>query len=467
MKKLGIGLIVGFAMFGVLVIPPAAVFAAAGEEEFKEADGEGNPSPLEPYKKVNRGTFIGSRGHAQDKFGALALTSTRAPLPRPGMKHQIGTTNVWISPDVILTGVYSDNVFKEHRDTATAFVFSVSPSLTVSRPVGQRGRLAAIYVAEVSRADQHSDELDHEVHYVSFDANLGLGAPRKLGLNLTHDIGQHVTAPNMRDDRVKRYWTNTTTLIAKADVGKSDVEFKYQHEAVDFADRHNRFDDMDSDSFQLTLAHPVGAKTAAFVRYRHQIVDNYGDASDNYLNWYGVGLKMEPSARVSGSVEVGYTERKFARRGNGERKNKGVATAGLLSYRATKKLTFMARIFRQINDTTNAQNNEGNGRSYKSSGVSLRTTYALTKELSPFVGGGYIKDQYDGRDPDVGADPNAGYGRRRRDDICSAEAGVQFRPRKVPNMVVGAMYEYGQNTSNVHKNSYRENKWTLSVAYVF
>ena len=465
MRKLCMGLTVGLVMVAVLAMLPSVGYAAEGGEGFTGGEEGAKSSALAPYAQVNRNSFIGARGHAQDKFGGWALVSTRAPLPRPGMKHSIG--RVLISPDVIVTGEFTDNVFKTATNETSAFLLSISPSVTFSVPVSQRVRLAVIYGAQMVRADHHTHELNNEVQYVSFDGALGLGAPRILDVDLTHDMGQHVNQTSAEGTRVSRFWTNTTTLTMDYHVGQTNLEFVYQHEMVDFVDDHDQADDMDADSFQFTGYRRVAPKTRLFLRYKHQITRNRGSTNDNYMNTYTAGVAMDPAAKVSGSLEAGYTMKKFRRRGNGSERNSGIALAGLLNYNATKKLNFMTRVFRKINETTNAQNNDGNGRSYFSSGLVARATYAFNRDVSAFIGGSFILDKYDGRDPNVGPDPDNGRGRKRDDDISGMEAGVRYRPHRIRGLALGVLYQYSQNQSNIHKQRYRENRWTLSAAYVF
>jgi len=434
--------------------------------------------PWVPYE-VDRRTFVDDHGHLQDKLAPVILSSARSPLPRLGAKHKIG--RLGISPDVVVTATYSDNVFSEHRDTTSALVCTVSPAVSLSLPLGRRSRVAATYGVEMTRADHLHDELESDVHFFTFDVDLGLGitpaALRTVRMKLAHDVQRHEVRSYGKGFKPRPYWSNTTTLNVGRQAGRLDAAFTYRHEAVDFVDE-GKEDDVDSDRFRLRLTREVTKTTGAYVSYTYEMVDNRGKDADHYRSEVRVGLAMKPKRRsklkITGDLGVGFEQRKFARTQAGH-DIEGVTASADVGYIITKKLQFRGRAYRKTIETTMAQSREpeppdpgedpegslSEGRAYWSTGFAARLFFLPTPELTTYVGALYIMDDYDtrivGRDPPVVRD----------DTLTGTEAGVTWHPKRLRGLAMGLSYEHTDNKSNIWKYNRSENRAMASASFAF
>jgi hypothetical protein len=318
----GIGVVIFLILFanGVMAAEPQlekSDLPQVEEEAPPEKPPEKPPEVLPKY--VPGETPFDPYAPYTTTFGAGPMTGMLAPygygaaqdtLERGWKSHKLGPVNV--TPYFAYDALYRSNLFQTYNNKKSDFANMLTPGIRFELPVAGTHKLSLGYLGNAFLYSRFSD-ISHYDQNVNADAALNFS---KLSLrvgsafrNATEEpslnqVGPILTLTNKRVyNRVTPYFSAAYKV---ADLWR--IETNYQFDSLSFVKSINRIDNYHDNTFGATIFYKFWPKTSALVQFISDIRTHPFDSTRNNVIYTPMaGLNWEPTAKLSGTVKVGYT----------------------------------------------------------------------------------------------------------------------------------------------------------------
>ena len=459
------GKIVILAMW-LLFLAAAPASAREGKsKDVSEPEGPVEVKPPPPERPVEPpGYFPGlippsSIGTIEEGpvWGLIAPYGNSAAydnLLRGWQSHKIG--QVTVTPYLELDGIYRSNIYSTPSDKKGDYITSIAPGIRAEMPIAQRHLLSLGYIG----AGFIYSTYGNQSHYdQNFNADLALNPQGRMSFRLGDTLRLATEERNSEFSTNRQYLRNTPYFMATykfADRWK--LEANYQLDTLEFARSVDRFNNYNQQTAGATLYYRFLPKTALLAQYIFVYRAYPSFSQDNTTSHSPlVGLTWDPTAKLSGTIKVGYTfanyETSLVDRNNNP--DSWTMSAQLL-YRFSRytNLSVLAqRSFQQDPDYFNS--------AYNNSAVWVTLNHEWNKfKVASFVSFFYMNNAY--LNPTLDA---AGQFQTRNDNIVGV--GVGLSRQLTRRLRVRAAYSYLNRSSNFPGYGYNDNKVLVGLQSSF
>jgi hypothetical protein len=282
-------------------------------------------------------------------FGPGPLTGPLAPygyggaedsLQRGWNSHKLGPVRVY--PYFEYDALYRSNVFQTYNNKKSDFVNMINPGVRFELPVAGTHRISLGYLGNYFIYSRFGDNTHYDQN-VNADARLNFS---KLSLrvgaayrNATEEASLLQTGPIFTFGQQRVY--NRVTPYFKATYKMADlwrIETDYQFDSLTFVKNIYRFDDYQAHTAGATIYYKFWPKTSVLLQYIASIYTHPNDSMTDYVTHTPmIGLNWDPTAKLSGTIKIGYSITNYYNRNIGTR---GFNPNGLaLSIQALYKLS--------------------------------------------------------------------------------------------------------------------------------
>jgi len=323
----------GMRQFAGICLVILAVLCSAGvkaaepqpvKPEIPQAEDETTAEKKPPEKPLELIPEYGPGGTPYGDYGSTTLgpgplTGRLAPygksaaedtLLRGWQTHRLGALSV--SPYLEYNALYRTNVFQTYSDKKSDFVTTINPGVRFELPVAGTHKLSLGYLGNYFIYSRYSG-ISHYDQNVNADASFNFN---KLSLrvgstyrNATEEPTLVQTGPIVTQDRSRPYtlimpYFNATYNMA--DLWRIDAN--YQFNGLNYANAIDKINNSQGNIFGVTIFYKFWPKTSALVQYIADIRHHpYDQTKDNLVQTPMVGLTWDATAKLSGTVKVGYT----------------------------------------------------------------------------------------------------------------------------------------------------------------
>lgn len=357
-------------------------------------------------------------------------------------------------PTLSLSQSYDDNIFRQpDDDEESSGITRVSPTLQFVAQ-DRNNTYAFTYDGDYGVYSNDSDD-NYDDHTLSADFHLDLNSMNTVDLGAAygklHDnrgegASEGVVAESRDEpDEYDIAGVNGTWAIGRPgamfgvelDAGYTDIEYTNNR-------RETRFRDRDDQSFAARLFGRVSPKTRLFVEASTKDIsyDNRplaGARLDNDEQALSVGAEWEATARTTGRVKVGRTDKEFdaASRGDTE----------FTSWEA--EVSWMPRTYSEfvLSWSNQPRETNGTGNFIESEDLQLVWTHGWSDRLTTNLTMGLGDDEFDNNP--------------REDEREFLSAGVEYDFRRWVS--VNAAYSYKERDSNIRVFQWDQNVFTVGV----
>lgn len=392
--------------------------------------------------------LTGANVHAQERLFRLGPGIKFGPLElHPGLTAEV---------------IYDDNIFLEESDEESDLITRLVPLLGITlRPprVGTRRiRLSVTYAPGINLFGDNASE-----DFVSHDvlATLVYDPPGGLLFTLTERF-LHTSEPSSSEEqsatgeaRLPRHQNDVGFGVAYSISSRSEIELLFARTDHVFDREFNDNLNRNENTITLTVFRRFLPKTSALVAYSFKYTD-FVDLEpdelnkDNHQHAVRVGLRFDPTAKVSGRLTVGYAIKIFAddTLPNGQSfddKEHIFTTATELTWQARRRTQVILLVSRDFRESSTRGASSFN-RTLVELGLEQRFPFA--DALSAALRGSYERDDFNTID--------------RQDDIFRAE--VHLRYRVFAWLSVGGGYEFVTKSSDDPTVEYDVNRFIFTAS---
>ena len=264
-------------------------------------------TPFAPYAPYT--TTFGP-GPSTGMLAPYGYGGAEDTLIRGWQSHKLGPVNV--SPYLEYNALYRTNVFQTYSNKKADFVNTIIPGIRFELPVAGTHKLSLGYLGNYFIYSRFSDNTHYDQN-VNADAALNFS---KLSLrvgaayrNATEEASLLQDGPIFTLGRQRVY--NRVTPYFQAAYKMADlwrIETNYQFDSLSFAKSIYRIDNYQANTFGGTIFYKFWPKTSALVQFIAAIRTHPFDSTrDNVVYTPMAGLTWDPTAKLSGTIKVGYT----------------------------------------------------------------------------------------------------------------------------------------------------------------
>jgi hypothetical protein len=399
------------------------------------------------------------------------MTGTLAPygyggaqdtLIRGWKTHRLGPVRV--SPFFEYNAVYRTNVFQTYNNKKPDFVNMINPGIRFELPVAGTHKLSLGYLGNYCIYSRFQD-VTHYDQNLNADAALNFS---KLSIrvgntyrNATEEPSLVQTGPSFTVERERPY--NRVSPYFQAAYRMADlwrVETNYQFDYLGYTKKIDQVSNYYCNTFGGTIFYKFWPKTSALVQYIAAIRTHPFDSTqDNVVHTPLAGLTWDPTAKLSGTIKVGYTIADYYGRNRGSR---GFNPDGLaLSIQALYKLTRFTQMTliaqRSLQEDVDSEN-----AGYYNSGLLFTVTHRWDYfKVTSYMSFSYYNSHY----ISSSIDPGTLEFKKRDDNIIYVGAGLS-RPL-TPYLQLRLDYLYYNRGSNFQGYPTNEHKVLLAVQASF
>lgn len=349
--------------------------------------------------------------------------------------------SVRFAPKLSVTERYSDNIFLTEKDPKDEYVTTISPELSVNFTLSPSSILGVGYEGDFRfYAEFDNFRKDHHQGCLSWTWTWPRGSRFALGAKVQDSSIQPYSEEDRHKDFVKpeAFADILLKLWAFTDLG-----LRYDHTSRRFDSPLDAIDEFDRDTITLDILFKGFPLLPLLFEYSYYHQDNNdlgGLSTDMDTHTVFVGALWDPTARLSGTLKVGYTHTDFEEVPDFS----GFATDTDLLYRFSTITTFKLSAYRRVVKSTWTGRETGDY--YISSGGSLSAAYrmepvAIVLDLS------YTNNDFQ---------QEAAWSEDREDNYF--RAGVQGKYLMREWLLFSLRYQYSRNDSNFATVDYRENR---------
>lgn len=363
---------------------------------------------------------------------------------------RIGKTKV--TPKLAYKGEYNDNIYLIKDGVKSDYINTVTPGIGFSFE-GERGNyLRAGYEVDVVRYS-HYDDNDYESRKAigDFGIKSPLGLYLKVNDRYTDTEDPYGSAELYKEgQKTKRRRNTVEGYVGYEFADRFILECQYQNFLEKYHLFTDRWQNKRDDVYGGTFYYKFLPKTSFLVEYRRttreyteqaNATDNdrgiTSSTSEDYkLDDYFLGLRWDPTAKLSGDLKFGYSEKTYDnKRGwrNSYRyadKDTWIAETKLV-YKASDKTRVRTKIMRSIKESTDVTSHY-----YTDTTIELDLNQALGERMYVDLGVDYSRDEYNAY----------GTAKAREDNIITATAALEYRIR--PWLRAGVEYGYRRRESS-------------------
>jgi hypothetical protein len=231
-------------------------------------------------------------------------------LGRGWVTHPLGP--VLVTPYLEYDGIYRSNVFETYNDKKSDFVNALDPGVKFQLPIeGGQHNLSVGYLGNGFIYSRYTD-LSHYDNNVNGDASFNwskLSVKFGSAFRAATEEPTATTGPPFLTAQERFYYRTTpyfSTIYKVADLWR--IEGNYQFDNLSFPKTQDRIDDYQYNTAGATLFYKFWPKTSALLQYLVSFRNHPYDSGDNNtVQTPMVGLTWEPTAKLSGTVKVGYS----------------------------------------------------------------------------------------------------------------------------------------------------------------
>ncbi len=317
----------------------------------------------------------------------------------------------------------------------------------IGLPLAHRHQISLAYLGNYYFYSRYGQN-DHLDHNINFDARFTSPRGWEVRLGQSYRAATEGQSPTVTQQR--RYERFVPYLLASYTLAERwSLEGAYQYNALNFiSDAYNQ-DNYRLHTGGLTLFYKIRPKTALLTQYVINFTDYPNSSiSNNMSHTPFLGITWDPTAKLSGTIKVGYTLKSYdttlpLRNNNPSSLAIGIQT--LYRYSRYSQFSFIAQ--RAERDDADYNNN-----SYTNSAVYLNWSkdwHFIKSNLN--LGVSYVNNSYTNPSFDSGA----GQFKVRQDNILSFGIGIS-RPF-TRWLKLRFDYYYTNTNSNFTNYSYNDN----------
>ena len=375
-------------------------------------------------------------------------------LIRGWQSHNLGPVKV--SPYLEYDALYRTNVFQSYSNKKADFVNTVIPGIRFELPVAGTHRLSLGYLGNYFGYCRFGEN-SHYDQNVNADAALNFSKlSLKVGTtyrNATEEASLIQVTPTTFTSQQRVY--NRVSSYFQAAYKMADrwrIETNYLFDSLSFAKSIDQFSNVQTNTFGGTIFYKFWPKTSALVQFITAIRTHPFDSTRNNVVYTPMaGLTWDPTAKLSGTIKVGYTKAVYTDNNNSQ--TSGFNPNGLaLSIQTLYKLSRYTQMSLIAQRSLQEDVDRGNA-SYFNTGLLFTLThfwhyYNVTSYASfSYYNNNYTVNQFD---------PGTGQLKKRDDNIVYAGAGLS-RPitRWLRLRFDYLYYNKGSTISNVPTNEHK------------
>jgi hypothetical protein len=251
-----------------------------------------------------------------DPYGILGLDPTGGPLAPYGnaaaydtllrgwRTHRVG--KLLVTPYLAADGLYRSNIFLTPVDKKSDFIVVLSPGIKAELPIAGVHRLTVGYLGK----GYIFTGFPNESHYdQDINADLNFNFRGGTSLRVGNTFRTATEERNSLFARKRQYWRTTPYLtLSRTLADRWKLQGAYQFDTLQFVNSSDSNNNYLQQNLGATLFYKFWPKTAVLLEYIFTYRD-YPDYSsgNNYTNSPLVGLTWSPTAKLSGTLKLGYT----------------------------------------------------------------------------------------------------------------------------------------------------------------
>jgi len=261
--------------------------------------------------------WTGGLGSNAAIFNSYQYLSPGMPFWPGG--NSFGSGRLQFFPELVVGGVYNDNIYLDENDGESDVISHVIPRLMIDYSLEERGHIKLGYAGDFAFYTDFSAN-NWRRHDIGFeiDYNAPSGLFVDLGNNFVDTSDPFGSADEYALGQQKKRWYNLLALgvgYNHADrtklIGYAEYNVQeYQDKQVDWS---QNFDEI---SFGLGLEKRLARKTWGFIRYLHGKRDyntaspentvNESNDADYIFDRVAAGLTWDLTSRITGELNFGY-----------------------------------------------------------------------------------------------------------------------------------------------------------------
>lgn len=410
----------------------------------QQVEGEGPPPERAVTDTWKRHTAR-ARSEPWDNFWVTFGASRQAGL-------QLGP--VILHPALSITAMNDDNIFLTETGTEDDVITALRPSVMFALPWrAQRFRLG--YKAEIFFFAENEKE-NTVNHAISADVNFRFLPGLRLWLRDhyldTHDPSTSEAQSRTGDPRTPRTQNDAELGVGYSVSPKTDLELVLLR-----ADHHygrERDDALNHTvhTASLMASNQVFPKTSVVLRYRFRHTD-FSDLEpteldkDNHTHAGFAGVRFDPTAKVVGTLLVGYAGKFFE--ADSEPDGRPLENETAVTADASVEWTPRPKTAMRFSLTRDIEESSTDGASsFNSTRVGLRLHQHFLLSFTAEISAAYQRDDFNGLD--------------RRDDLWQGKAVMRFALRQWVQFALG--YEYARRDSRDANFDFTVNRFWVGVS---
>jgi hypothetical protein len=349
------------------------------------------------------------------------------------------------TPEISTSEKYTDNVYLIHTDGREDTITTVSPKVSLDFAFAPRNYITFSYGGDF-RFYRKSDNFKKDIHKTGLFWTLTTpkGSNFKIGASADFDsIQPWSEKDHHRDFVVVKALVDTLFKVSSL----IELGIKYDYESRRFEDSIDEIDDFDMNTITFDIGYQMSPITEFLLEYSycHQNNNNKLDFfTDMDTNTIFVGVRWDPTAKLSGDLKMGYTQTSVKEGDDFS----GFAIDADLDYKLSDITRFKATASRMLMRSTVAARETGIY--YISTGGDLSATYSKWEPLKISMNLTYTNNNFE---------QLAGVYEDREDNVYTVGLKVNYL---IKNWLTSTLsYQYRRNKSNVESEDYKENRAEL------
>jgi len=349
---------------------------------------------------------------------------------------------------------YDDNFFSTSANEEDDTITVLSPSVQLIAEDGLNAYRLTYQLSEGINQDHSSD--NYTDHNLSADAHLEFSQRSVQDLNAAYNKGHEARGTGLSGtggiansiDAPLEYDTQTVGFSYIYGAPEATGRIQVYGEHLDREYQNFRSITEGRDDTEVTLGavfyYQVMPKTSLLFEVRNKDIDYDVDPAnslDNETRKYFVGATWEGTAKTTGTVKVGVSEKDFD---SASRKD---FTSG--SWEASVRWAPRTYSVVDISTSRSAAESTGNGNFIDTKSYNVNWNHAWSDIVNTDLGLGLTSETYEGA-----ADG-------RKDDTASVNMGVNYDMRRW--LTFGLNYKYSDIDSNLANTDYSKNLVMLTV----
>jgi len=348
-------------------------------------------------------------------------------------------------PGIGLDLMHDDNVFTTSSNEKSSWITVLKPALLLEAKkrdhVYSLAYQGAIGIYDSTPADDYDD------HRFTAEADMQISSRSALNLSADYEMGHDARGSNDRalsDDPDEWHASSVAGVFAygaEGAKGKVELEGAYSEKRYDNNRASTRLYDRDDTTGGATFFWKVMPKTSLLFQAKATEMDYASGAStlDSDNVWYMTGVTWEATAKTSGTIKVGYTEKDFD---SSTRKDQdGLGWEANVQWKPLARSTVDVGFSRGFNEST------GVGDTTESTDYTLGLNHQWSSRTSTGVSLSYVEDEFQG-------------GASREDETFGLSLNADYQFRRW--LSVNAVYNYTDRESNTANQDYDRNLFMLN-----